>query len=221
MAIGPWDPHAAAIGRLRASDADRDRVVDALKAAYAQGLLSTDELAARTSQALAARTYADLTAASAVLAERPAPPSIHPPARTRVSKKAVAFGTSAIVLSPALVAAFLTFYGGFIILFLVACVGVVRVGRAEAPGPLRAARAAADPRGPEHHRPLLWRYRLVASIDLDRLAKMYDAHRSAHPGPLPSWDDISDQEKNAWRAAVTAQRAPVNHRHRGPFGPGG
>src|SRR5256885_1689825 len=89
VAIGPWDPHAAAIGRLRASDADRDRVVDAFKAAYAQGLLSTDELAARTSRALAARTYADLTAASAALAERPAPPSIHPPARTRVSKKAV------------------------------------------------------------------------------------------------------------------------------------
>ena len=125
MAIGPWDPHAAAISRLRASDADRDRVVDALKAVYAQGLLSTDELAARTSQVLAARTYADLTAASAVLAERPASPPIHPPATTRVSKKAVAFGTSAIVLSPALVAAFLTFYGGFIILFLVACVGVV------------------------------------------------------------------------------------------------
>jgi pSer/pThr/pTyr-binding forkhead associated (FHA) protein len=60
--------------------------------------------------------------------------------------------------------------------------------------------AAADPRAP-----LLWHYRLVASIDLDRLAKTaYDAHRSAHPGPLPSWDDISDQEKKAWRAAVTA-----------------
>jgi pSer/pThr/pTyr-binding forkhead associated (FHA) protein len=52
---------------------------------------------------------------------------------------------------------------------------------------------------------LLWHYRLVASIDLDRLAKTaYDAHRSAHPGPLPSWDDVSDQEKKAWRAAVTA-----------------
>ena len=119
MATGPWDPHAAAIGRLRASDADRDRAVDALKAAYAQGLLTTDELAARTSQALAARTYADLAAASAVLAE---PPS---PAGKRVSRKAVAYGTSAIVLPPALVAAFLTFYGGFIILFLVACAGVV------------------------------------------------------------------------------------------------
>lgn len=125
MAIGPWDPHAAAIGRLRASDADRDRVVDALKAAYAQGSLTTDELATRTSQALAARTYADLTVAGAVLAERPAAPSIRPPARIRVSKKAVAYGTSAIVLSPVMVAAFLTFYGGFVILFLVACVGVV------------------------------------------------------------------------------------------------
>jgi len=125
VATGPWDPHAAAIGRLRASDADRDRAVDALKAAYAQGLLTADELAARTSRALAARTYADLTAASAVLAERPAEPYIRPPARKRVSKKVVAYGSSAIVLAPALVAAFLTFYGGFIILFLVACAGVV------------------------------------------------------------------------------------------------
>jgi hypothetical protein len=126
VATGPWDPHATAAGWLRASDADRDRVVDALKAGYVRGLLTTDELAAQTSQALAARTYADLTAASAVLAERPpAAPYSHPPAGKRVSKKAVAYGTSAIVLPPALVAAFLTFYGGFIILFLVACAGVV------------------------------------------------------------------------------------------------
>jgi hypothetical protein len=125
VATGPWDPRAAAIGRLRASDADRDRAVDALKAAYAQGLLSADELAARTSQALTARTYADLTAASTVRAERPAAPYIYPPARKRVSKKVVAYGSSAIVLAPALVAAFLTFYGGFIILFLVTFIGAV------------------------------------------------------------------------------------------------
>jgi hypothetical protein len=110
---------------MRASDADRDRVVDALRAAYVQGRLSADELAARRNRALAARTYADLNAVSAVLAERPpATPAIDPPARKRVSKKAVAYGTGAIVLPPALVAAFLTFYGGFIILFLVACAGV-------------------------------------------------------------------------------------------------
>ena len=48
---------------------------------------------------------------------------------------AVAYGTSAIVLAPALVAAFLTFYGGFIILFLVACAGLVVSAAPMAPRP--------------------------------------------------------------------------------------
>ena len=102
MAIGPWAPHAAAAsGHIRASDADRDRAVDALKAAYVYGLLTTEELAARTGQALAARTYADLTAVTAVLAERRPPPASavgNPPARKRISRKAVALGTGAVVL---------------------------------------------------------------------------------------------------------------------------
>jgi pSer/pThr/pTyr-binding forkhead associated (FHA) protein len=52
---------------------------------------------------------------------------------------------------------------------------------------------------------LLWHYRLVASTDLDRLARTaYEAHRSAHPGPLPSWEDVGVEEKKAWRAAVSA-----------------
>ena len=129
MAIGPWDPQAAAAsGHIRASDADRDRAVDALKAAYVYGLLTTEELAVRTGQALAARTYADLAAVTAVLAERrPAPASAigNPPARKRISRKAVAFGAGAVVLPPSLAAAFLTFYGGFIILFLVTFIGAV------------------------------------------------------------------------------------------------
>jgi hypothetical protein len=37
----------------------------------------------------------------------------------------VALGASAVVLPPALAAAFLTFYGGFIILFLVTFIGAV------------------------------------------------------------------------------------------------
>ena len=129
MAIGPWDPQAAAAsGHIRASDADRDRAVDALKAAYVYGLLTREELAVRTGQALAARTYADLTAVTAVLAERrPASASAvrNLPARKRISRKTVALGTSAVVLPPSLVAAFLTFYGGFIILFLVTFIGAV------------------------------------------------------------------------------------------------
>jgi len=131
VAIGPWDPlTAAASGHMRASDADRDRVVDTLKAAYVYGLLTGEELAARTGQALVARTYSDLAAVTAVLAERrqaSASPArvMHPPARKRISGRAVALGASAVVVPPALTAAFLTYYGGFIILFLVTFIGAV------------------------------------------------------------------------------------------------
>ena len=53
--------------------------------------------------------------------------------------------------------------------------------------------------------PALWHYRLVTSTDLDRLARTaYEAHRSANPGSLPSWEDASEQEQKAWRAAVSA-----------------
>ena len=45
----------------------------------------------------------------------------------------------------------------------------------------------------------------MASTDLDRLARTaYEAHRDAQSGPLPSWEDTTAQEKNAWRAAVSA-----------------
>jgi pSer/pThr/pTyr-binding forkhead associated (FHA) protein len=49
---------------------------------------------------------------------------------------------------------------------------------------------------------------LVTSTDLDRLARTaYEAHRSANPGSLPSWEDATEQEKKAWRAAVSAVTA--------------
>ena len=128
MAISPWDPHAAAAsGHMRASDADRDRVVDALKAAYVYGLLTSEGPAARTGQALAARTYADLTAVTAVLAERrPAPActvGTRPPGNGSAGRRWPS--ARARSLPPALIAAFLTFYGGFIILFLVTFIGAV------------------------------------------------------------------------------------------------
>ena len=46
--------------RMRASDADRDCVVEVLNAAYSEGRLSKDEYDGRLENALAARTYADL-----------------------------------------------------------------------------------------------------------------------------------------------------------------
>jgi hypothetical protein len=48
--------------RLRAGDADRRKVADALQQHYVEGRLSADELAERTRQAMAARTQGDLDA---------------------------------------------------------------------------------------------------------------------------------------------------------------
>src|SRR5205823_4928464 len=72
-----------------------------------------------------------------------------------------------------------------------------RVGRADGPAAPRCTAVRRPPLTTPRVRktiaPSLWHYRLVASIDLDRLAKTaYDAHRDAHSGPLPSWDAISD-----------------------------
>jgi Domain of unknown function (DUF1707) len=64
----PGDDMAAAAagrGRLRASHADREHVLDVLKAAFVQGLLTKDELDMRVGQTFASRTYAELAALTA------------------------------------------------------------------------------------------------------------------------------------------------------------
>ena len=64
--------HAEPAGSVvRASDADRDRTVDALAAASAEGRLSLEEYSQRSESALAARTLGELTSLTADL---PAPP---------------------------------------------------------------------------------------------------------------------------------------------------
>jgi hypothetical protein len=65
MTTGPGDQMEAAAGGpgdMRASHADRERVIDTVKAAFARGQLTAGELDARVGQALTARTYAELTA---------------------------------------------------------------------------------------------------------------------------------------------------------------
>ena len=126
---GAWE-QAADHGRMRASDADRERALGALEAGYQQGLLGVAELRARTRQVRVSRTYAELTAATAVLASRLPPVA---PAVRRITPKVVAGSACAVVLPPAIVAAFLTYYGGFIILCLVACAGLVVSGNLMAP----------------------------------------------------------------------------------------
>ena len=68
VTAGPGDQGAAGAagrGHLRASDADREHVIDVLKVAFVQGRLTKGELDARVGQTFASRTYADLAALTA------------------------------------------------------------------------------------------------------------------------------------------------------------
>ncbi len=61
MATGHGYPAAShGRGKMRAADADRDRVAGFLGTAYSEGRLSKDEYDARLESALSARTYAEL-----------------------------------------------------------------------------------------------------------------------------------------------------------------
>jgi hypothetical protein len=65
---GPGDvmtAGAAGRGPMRASHADREQVIEALKDAFVHGRLTRDELDARAGRALAARTCAELDAVTA------------------------------------------------------------------------------------------------------------------------------------------------------------
>jgi hypothetical protein len=92
--------------RLRASDADRERVIDTLKAAYVYGLVTKDEFDARVSQTFAARTYGEL---AAITADVPAglaaaPPPLEPVAAEASASVAanVTAGDRAIMVSATL-----------------------------------------------------------------------------------------------------------------------
>lgn len=65
---GPGDQIAAGAGGFsyrRASQVDREQVIDMLKAAFVQGRLARDEFDARVGQALVSRTGADLAVLTA------------------------------------------------------------------------------------------------------------------------------------------------------------
>jgi len=122
---------------MRASDADRELVVEILTAAFVQGRLTIDELRLRAGRALASRTYAEL---AVMIADIPAPPLKAPPAprpvraaakplpppvgRMPAGAKAAVWAACVIVALPAVWAAFLTYYGGFLVLFLLAFTGL-------------------------------------------------------------------------------------------------
>ncbi len=91
MAAGYGYPAAGGErGRMRAADADRDRVVEFLSTAYSEGRLSKDEYDARLEGAFSARTFADLDqlvtdlpdARAAVLPRAAGSTAVTPVART-------------------------------------------------------------------------------------------------------------------------------------------
>jgi hypothetical protein len=63
--VRPEPGTQAAAAGLRASRADRERVIDLLKAAFVQGRLDRDEFDARIGQALVSRTCGELAAVTA------------------------------------------------------------------------------------------------------------------------------------------------------------
>jgi hypothetical protein len=90
---------------LRASHADREDVIDTLKAAFVQGRLAKEEFDARLGRTFGSRTYADLAAITADLAAGPnggpAAGSATAPRSHRLSwpEKAVAWGLYSIVMT--------------------------------------------------------------------------------------------------------------------------
>ena len=74
-AVSVTGPEPDRRNQLRASDSDRDAVVERLRDAAAEGRLEHVELDARVEQALTAKTYADL---AALTADLPPEPSAEP-----------------------------------------------------------------------------------------------------------------------------------------------
>ena len=94
MVVGPGDEIAAAEGQrrgeLRASHADRERVIEVLKAAFVQGRLAKDGFDLRVGHAFAARTHAELAAVTAGLPAEPAaatPATARPPMPVRAQSE--------------------------------------------------------------------------------------------------------------------------------------
>jgi uncharacterized protein DUF1707 len=127
-------------GHLRASHADRERAIDVLKAAFAEGRLDQDEYTDRVGLAQAARTYADLGALVADLpvgpfgtlapapspaaGPLPPPPVPAPPARLRLPPRT---NLTPLVIA-ALIAGIMVPTIAIPVLAIVACVTMARSG---------------------------------------------------------------------------------------------
>jgi len=126
-------PGAGGRGRLRASHADRERVVEVLKDAFVQGRLNKGELDARVGRAFASRTYAELAALTADIPA--APPEQHARAqnlapRSHTARDVVIGLAAGLIVAAVIVFGGLLKYGAFGVLAIpiVAVVPLVLIG---------------------------------------------------------------------------------------------
>ena len=80
MTLQPGNPMPGGHGSMRSSTADRERAIDVLKAAFAEGRLSREEFEQRAGQAYRSLTYAELGALTADLPAGPLGAVVQPPA---------------------------------------------------------------------------------------------------------------------------------------------
>jgi Domain of unknown function (DUF1707) len=103
VATGPGHQVAAGAGRrgrLRASHADREQVIEVLKAAFVEDRLTRDEFDTRVGRALASQTYAGL---AALTADIPAGPAVAPLPESGPPRSRKPAGAGALVLTAATV----------------------------------------------------------------------------------------------------------------------
>jgi hypothetical protein len=108
MTAGREGDTAGALGQLRASRADREQAIDALKAAFVAGRLTKDEFDLRVGRVLASRTYADLATLTADVPGHVASadvPDEHPPEPGRVLSFKTAARVGAVGAAPSIASA--------------------------------------------------------------------------------------------------------------------
>ena len=207
MISGPEEGTAAGGSHFRAAHADREHVIDLLKAAFVQGRLTKDELDARAGQALIARTYAEL---AALTADIPAgPPAARPPRQParpqNRPKQPHPVRNAAIGSASCLIVAFLAFWYGaslpdggnggafffLAILAVVAAPGIIGYGIVDAVAARRSRRQLPPRPGQGGHAPAGQRHRPTGhdpsppGTRTDQTRADLRPHRPRPPRPHP------------------------------------
>jgi hypothetical protein len=123
----PWTVYRVDRARMLASDADRERVMDTLAAAFAQGRLAKEEFLMRAGQTLASRTHGELAAINLSIPPRLSEPPPRRPAKVRgqslVDAKSIAWGLFLFLMPATAGIGFVTRHVVFYFIFVIAFIG--------------------------------------------------------------------------------------------------